>query len=547
VIRNTDRTTQTPIVLNGWPAFLAIVGIFASGWWLVGARADIPVIDDWVYAWSVQHLIDTGRLQVLPISAFYPIVQILWGALFARIGGFSFGVLRVSTLVLAVLGCWAVYLTLRELGCRRSTSLLGALALALDPVYFALSFSFMTEVPFVSVSAMALYWYVRAARRNERAAVWAGCACAIAAFLIRPIGIVLPLALAPMLVWTHEWRGALRRHAAPLAIALLMMGTLQWQMPRLFGPLHWAAIREGYLHWWFTVPVGTYLRWNLEVLVVAVFPFAPLLLAYGTRGRRAIVVGGAALGLAIVCALTLGALVMPLPPGQTWSLRDIAARSMIDGDIAPSAWSLQAAPVLKVLGLVAVAALVVVGVRGWRQADRHLPDGRRIALIVLTFALLQVVCINALWFYNDRYYLVLAPALAIAGAWALDQDGRARRIAAVMLLLWAGIAISGTRDMLAFNDACAHEARALEAAGIPSWDIDAGWAWNGWRLYAHPDALRPGANREYDVPFVTSARPTHYSITNSPLPHSEIVRVVPLAHAWWQATRAVYVVRRVDF
>jgi hypothetical protein len=51
---------------------------------------------------------------------------------------------------------------------------------------------------------------------------------------------------------------------------------------------------------------------------------------------------------------------------------------------------------------------------------------------------------------------------------------------------------------------------------------------DGWRLYAHPERLPPGANRQFDVPFVTSNRPTHYSITNSPLPQSEIVRIVPL-------------------
>ncbi len=113
-----------------------------------------------------------------------------------------------------------------------------------------------------------------------------------------------------------------------------------------------------------------------------------------------------------------------------------------------------------------------------------------------------------------------------------------------MLVIWAGVAISGTRDMLAFNEACATAARELEASGIPSWDIDAGYAWNGWRLYAHPDNLRPGANRWYDVPFVTSNRATHYSITNSPLPHSEVIRIVPLERSSWQATRAVYVVRR---
>ena len=72
----------------------------------------------------------------------------------------------------------------------------------------------------------------------------------------------------------------------------------------------------------------------------------------------------------------------------------------------------------------------------------------------------------------------------------------------------------------------------------------AGYSLDGWRLYAHPERLPPGANRQFDVPFVTSNRPTHYSITNSPLPQSEIVRIVPLEHASWQATRVVYVVRR---
>jgi hypothetical protein len=117
-------------------------------------------------------------------------------------------------------------------------------------------------------------------------------------------------------------------------------------------------------------------------------------------------------------------------------------------------------------------------------------------------------------------------------------------MAAALLAIWAGIAITGTRDMLAFNEACATAERELEATGIPSWDIDAGYAWNGWRLYAHPENLPPEADRGYDVSFVTSNRATHYSITNSPLPHSEGIRIVPLARASWQATRAVYVVRR---
>jgi len=523
-----------------WPALLAIAGVSATCWLLVGARANVPVIDDWVYAWSVQHLVDTGRLQVLDISAVYPIAQVLWGALFARIAGFSFGALRLSTVVVAALGCWAVYLTLRECGCQRSTSLLGAFALALDPVYFALSFSFMTEVPFVSLSAMALYWYTRAIRRDERAAVWAGCVCAAAAFLVRPIGIVLPLSMLPALVRNRQSRVPLRYSATLLIATTVVLGAVQVAMPRILGPLREAVIREENLRWWFTVPAASYLRWNVEVMFVAVFPFAPLLVAYMSRWRRTMAVGAAAIVLAICCRTLLGALPMPLPRGQTWSLQEIAARTMLDGDVAPSSWSLQIAPAVKLFGLLALGALAVIAARIWRRPTEWRPVER----VILALGVLQVACINVLWLYNDRYYVVLAPLLAIVGARALDRDRRGKWIATAMLVIWAGVAISGTRDMLAVNEACVRITRELEASGIPSWDIDAGYAWNGWRLYAHPDNLPPGANRLYDVPFVTSNRATQYSITNSPLAHSEVIRIAPLERASWQATRALYVVRR---
>lgn len=525
--RSRDRT-----------ALLAIIGVFAAGWLLVRPRVNVPVIDDWVYAWSVEHLLDTGRLQVLDISAFYPITQILWGALFARLAGFSFVVLRGSTVFLAVFACWAVYLTLRELDCRRSTALLGALALAFDPAYFALSFSFMTEVPFVSFSTMALYWYVRAVRRCEPSSVWAGCLCAMAAFLTRPIGIVLPLALLPALVGSRDWRTMARRSVTPLIITLTIMAALQVEMPRALGLLDWAAIRQDYLRWWFKVPLTDYLRWNVEVPFILVFPFAPLLLAYAFRWRHAAETGAAAIILAIVCRGALGHVVMPLPDGQTWSLRDVAARSMLDGDVAASTWSVRVTPIVELLGLLTVGALTVIVVRRCLH-----PIGKR-ERVVFALAALQLVCINALWLYNDRYYVVFAPLLAIVGAQALDHDGLGKGIAAGLLIVWAGIAISGTRDMLAFNGTCASVTEELEASGIPAWDIDAGYSLDGWRLYAHPERLPAGANRQSDVPFVTSNRPTHYSITNSPLPQSEVLRIVPLEHASWQATRALYLVHR---
>ena len=519
---------------------MALLGLFVAGWLLVGPRADVPVIDDWVYAWSVDHLLRTGQLQVLEFSAIYPIAQVLWGAVFARIAGFSFGVLRFSTVVLSVIGCAAVYATLRELGCRRSTSLLGAFALALDPVYFALSFSFMTEVPFISVSALALYAYVRAIRRDERGPLWAGGLFAILAFLVRPIGIALPASILPALLWRPDWRASIKRGALPIVTTMVAMVLLQVGLPRMIGALEWAAVRQDYLRWWFTIPITDYLKWTINVLFVAAFPFAPLLLPYGARWPRLLLVGAAALALMAISRVALGELSNPMPDWQTWSLQDIAARAMMGGPLGPSAWSLRATPFVSVAGLAAMASLTIILVNWGGRSSRW----DRADSVVLTLAALHIALIHVLWLYNDRYYTVLAPSLAIVGAKALDAEGRAKWIAAALLAVWAAVAVTGTRDMLAFNAACAQAARELEAAGIPPADVDAGYALNGWRLYAHPENLPPGADRRYDVPFVTSDRPTRYSIANGPTPGSDVVRVIPLDRATWQASRVLYVVRR---
>jgi hypothetical protein len=235
--------------------------------------------------------------------------------------------------------------------------------------------------------------------------------------------------------------------------------------------------------------------------------------------------------------LTLSLIPDPLPDWQTWSLQDIGARAVVGGDGHPSAWSQQARPVVLGVGLVAVAAFL----GGVAFTCRRLVHG---AGFLLGLALLHLAVINALWLYNDRYYIVLAPTVAfIATMWASDRRAPPVLVAALLALMGA-VAVTGTRDMLDVNQACAEAARELEASGVPAWDIDAGYPLNGWRLYAHPDRLPPGADRRYDVPYVTSFKDPSYRVTHGPQAGFTVVRVLPLPHAWWQATDRLYVLRR---
>ena len=75
--QNSDSRLQ----IADWLVLGALAAFFAIGWLLIGAGSNVTLIDDWVYAWSVEHLLDTRQLQVLPFSAVYPLAQIASGAI----------------------------------------------------------------------------------------------------------------------------------------------------------------------------------------------------------------------------------------------------------------------------------------------------------------------------------------------------------------------------------------------------------------------------------------------------------------------------------
>ena len=277
----------------------------------------------------------------------------------------------------------------------------------------------------------------------------------------------------------------MRRAALPLAVPLLAMAGLQVVIPRTLGSLDWLAIRENQLEWVSSISLRTYAVWTIRVVLESVFPLAPLLLAPLVGWRRAPDRSAVALLLIVPMRRARGEILTPLPDWQTWSLQDIGARALIAGDAPASSWSASVDAGRAGLGLVTsrrhrrcrgavrpapvagrskrardcigpVAIPMVAPRRGWSRCTSvmHRP---RCSLLGAT---------HVLWLYNDRYYLVFAPAVAIFGAAALDRDRARSGSPPAMLVVWAAVGITGTRDLLAFNEACAAAARRLEASGV---------------------------------------------------------------------------------
>jgi hypothetical protein len=137
--------------------------------------------------------------------------------------------------------------------------------------------------------------------------------------------------------------------------------------------------------------------------------------------------------------------------------------------------------------------------------------------------------------------------LPIVVALALGERQRGRAVPGlsyVALAIFAMVAVVGTRDALRFNQSVRDSWQALVNSGVRPSDIDAGYAWTGWMLYAHPENLAEGLTVQ-DVPWITSTRRPKYILSKSPLAGYDVAReVVWKDEAPWPGPDRLLVLKR---
>lgn len=208
---------------------LVLCGLFVAGVMIVDPRGDFPLNDDWSFGSTVERLLETGEYRPGGWGAMTLLTNVLWGALFCLPTGFSFDALRLSTLVMGVIGVCGTYALVRELDQSRWIAVLAALVVACNPIYFALSHTFMTDVPFTALSTLAVLCLARHLTSGSGPALVIGTSLALAATLSRQLGLFIPLAFAISLPLK---RGASVRSVviavAPLAVCCTALLILQY-------------------------------------------------------------------------------------------------------------------------------------------------------------------------------------------------------------------------------------------------------------------------------------------------------------------------------
>jgi hypothetical protein len=175
-----------------FPFYLSIIWLICII--LVNPIGDFPLNDDWSYGRNAQVLALENKIFFDDWGAMTLIAHTMWGAFFCKVFGFSFTVLRFSTLVLGWLGLLVSYRFFQEGGMKKNHSFWATVLFAFNPFYFANSFTYMTEVPFMCFLMLAAFFSLKAINDKGQKNIFLAALFSIIATMIRQPGILVPIA-----------------------------------------------------------------------------------------------------------------------------------------------------------------------------------------------------------------------------------------------------------------------------------------------------------------------------------------------------------------
>ncbi len=160
--------------------------------------------DDWAFVRTLETLMSEGRLASTgwgPSSA--PggpalLTHLIWGWLFTYFWGFSLTGLRISVLVLGILGSVALLILLRLFRAGAAEALLATLAVVFNPLFLSQSFTYMTDVTFTSMMIFSVLFLAIGMEGPKSFAIAIGLVFALLAILTRQLGLVIPAAFVLM-------------------------------------------------------------------------------------------------------------------------------------------------------------------------------------------------------------------------------------------------------------------------------------------------------------------------------------------------------------
>lgn len=530
----------------GWAAAAIVVGWYVFALAILYPLTDAAVVDSWLYGSAVRRFLYTGEIRFAGYAQAMPIAQVLYGAAWGRAFGANAVSLEIATVTLAI-ACGVMFQALAlECGAPRWQALAATGLLVCNPCFTFLSFSFMTEIPFVALLVATYFAFAKSGRSRSQLWLWLAAAFAVITFMIRPFGAMAIVGcVGAILIYDGGLNGKppigrarLLAMLAPFAVALSVCALL-WIWLTVLKPKSWSLqLNENHFAYLFQVPVAVYLR--AGVLGPALYlgtVLAPLALLQLTmpRWRAMAPTGIAILGSALLLMWIDNSL--PVTPEYSCfggSHNALLLRGMSNRFMWESGWQYA----FLALGSLGAAGLIVA------FADIFMRMRRAAAAMVIGATVYWAATIP-LWFYNDRYYLLLVPAGALVLALAPLPRTRLVKCAGFAMTLAMGlISLGGTYSYQRGLRVILAARNELERQGVPRSAIDAGYSLNGEDLYRYPKHGVETMKFEAGIPMITSPQVDEYTIASDAIEGSEIVRRLKVPGPFGFGHRYFYLVKK---
>ncbi|MGI4757888.1 MAG: ArnT family glycosyltransferase [Janthinobacterium lividum] len=542
--------------------------------YLVHPVVELATDDDWSYGKTAFDFARSGHFVYNGWATAMLGWQVVWGALFIKVLGFSFFALRLSTVVTAAASAFLFHRVLLHFGIRSSNAVLGSLTLVLCPLFLPMATSFMTDVPSLLCLLLCVYGCQQAllALKPRTSLLWL-CGSAmlnVADGTVRQITWLGALVMIPSAFWL------LRRRRG-----FLQIGIVVWiaSAVGIFLCMRW------FQHQPYSLPEhvmqGSLRLINVKYIVRALI-FAPLdvllfalpiLVAWLPRLRTC---HRATKVRMLACAMLLGPLLLwldragklrpHLPPwapnlvskyGVMWSLPEMGAKPEILGTGL----------------LVSISALLGVSLLGWlisltdkrRDPETSLLDPpvgvtesqmwvllAPFALVYLALLLPRAAFPQLFSDIYDRYFipLLMIVVVLLLRGWESQSRRSLPLTCYAVLFLFSLFGVAGTHDTFVGYRATMQAVAELTADHVAPTDISASWQYDGWnqinlaghinesRLVNPPGSYRPVSHPPLEKcdywfgPLVPAIHP-RFVVVTEPLKCLEASRYPAIPYETW--------------
>jgi hypothetical protein len=196
--------------------------------------AEMGISDDGPYIVMVHTLAATGHILYTGWAAPMLVWQLILAAALVKLFGFSYSVVRMSTILIAIVMAFVLQRILVRANISERNATIGTLALVLSPLYLVLSATFLTDITGLFAIVICLYGCLRALQSpTDRSAIGWLCFAVVTNAIFgtsRQIAWLGILVMLPATLWLLRARRRvlIAGSAATLAGVLFIIACLQW-------------------------------------------------------------------------------------------------------------------------------------------------------------------------------------------------------------------------------------------------------------------------------------------------------------------------------